>query len=53
MLERLNFILGLCVGEGTQDRDRIIIIIIIIIIVVSRSRTVRNQIHKSATRIYR
>jgi len=24
MLERLHFILGGCVGEGTQDSDRIV-----------------------------
>ena len=34
MLERLHFVLGGCVGEGTQDSDRIYIIIIITVVVV-------------------
>jgi len=33
MLERLHFVLGGCVGEGTQDSDRIVAWIIIIIII--------------------
>jgi len=26
VLERLHFILGSCVGEGTQDRDHIVVL---------------------------
>jgi len=26
MLKRLHFVLGGCVGEGTQDNDRIVVV---------------------------
>jgi len=34
MLERIHFILGDCVGEGTQDSDRIVALFIIIVSII-------------------
>jgi len=34
MLERLHFVIGGCVGEGTQNSDRIVALILIIVIII-------------------